>query len=113
MLARAKKGLVPTKEPSNTWTIRPEQEVEINSQLSKLGKKARDMLERVLTEHPGTPWAHLAERELRIPLGWKWYESYTPLEPPPSATAARPNPSPADQQGRMIPRKPTRAMPKL
>jgi hypothetical protein len=31
-------------------------------------------LNRVIKEHPGTPWAYLAHRELTTPLGWKWTE---------------------------------------
>jgi hypothetical protein len=31
-------------------------------------------LQRVVTEHPGTPWAAIAERELRYPAGWKLIE---------------------------------------
>ena len=37
-------------------------------------------LQRVVDEHPDTPWAHLAKLELDTPIGWKWVESYT--EPP-------------------------------
>ena len=32
-------------------------------------------------EHPATPWALLAQRELKDPLGFKWVETYVP--PPP------------------------------
>lgn len=42
---------------------------------------AKTYLARVIEEHPGTPWALLAERELSMPLGFRWEEAY--IEPPP------------------------------
>jgi hypothetical protein len=36
--------------------------------------KARDFLNRVVKEHPSTPWAKAAERELASPIGWKRLE---------------------------------------
>ncbi|HEY5316190.1 MAG TPA: hypothetical protein VIK18_26920 [Pirellulales bacterium] len=54
--------LEPTDDPSG------------NSVVDKLASKARVLLNRVKDEHPGTPWAASAERELQMPLGWKWIE---------------------------------------
>jgi hypothetical protein len=31
-------------------------------------------LQRVIDEHPNTPWAMMADRELQTPIGWKWTE---------------------------------------
>ncbi|HEX3656965.1 MAG TPA: vWA domain-containing protein [Pirellulales bacterium] len=45
-----------------------------NSVVDKLASKARDLLNRVINEHPGTPWALSAEHELQQPMGWKWIE---------------------------------------
>ena len=36
--------------------------------------KALEYLNRVVNEHPGTPWAFLAQVELSDPLGWRWVE---------------------------------------
>ena len=33
-------------------------------------------------EHPATPWALLAQREIKDPLGFKWVETYVPAHPP-------------------------------
>jgi hypothetical protein len=30
-----------------------------------------------VAEHPDTPWAMDAERELQQPLGWRWRERFT------------------------------------
>jgi hypothetical protein len=40
----------------------------------KLLEQARMYLTRVKNDHPGTPWAVLAERELETKLGWEWVE---------------------------------------
>ncbi len=39
-------------------------------------KLARKYLQRVVTAHPGTPWAAIAERELNYPLQLKWQETF-------------------------------------
>jgi hypothetical protein len=36
--------------------------------------KALEYLNRVINEHPGTPWEFLATMELNEPLGWEWKE---------------------------------------
>ncbi len=117
MLAQAKRGLKPKNPKSNTWTLRPADEVKVNSKLAGMAKKARAYLERVVREHPGTPWALLAARELESPLGWKWSESFTDLRPPPRPRAGNNNPPPRrrpprnDRPMRIQP-KPRRAPPK-
>ena len=68
------------KPQNNTWVLRPANATETGSQHRKLLDKATMYLERVASEHPGTPWAMLAERELSTPIGWEWVEKYT--EPP-------------------------------
>ena len=35
----------------------------------------------MIDEHPDTPWALLAQRELKHPLGFKWMEWYVPARP--------------------------------
>ena len=85
-LVKTKKKFAPAKEgkpQNNTWVLRPAQSTETGSQHAKLIEKAKFYLERVTKEHPGTPWAMLAKRELATPIGWKWVEAYTkPPEPP-------------------------------
>ena len=50
------------------WTF------DVGSGIEKLGTKARMYLERVVREHPETPWAKIAARELETNVGWKWVE---------------------------------------
>ena len=82
MLAAAKRGLKPKDPKNNTWTIKPADEISVGSQLAKLGERAKMYLSRVVKDHPGTPWALLAEKELQDPVGWVWGDSFTDLSPP-------------------------------
>ena len=43
-----------------------------------MATKAREYLNRVIKEHPGTPWASSAARELEGPIGWKKLERAAP-----------------------------------
>jgi CubicO group peptidase (beta-lactamase class C family) len=42
-----------------------------------------ELLEKVVTEHPNTPWADLASREISAPFGFKWVEFTLPPPPKP------------------------------
>ena len=67
---------------NNTLTLEPTNEFgELTSALTKTAEKADFYLKRVVEEHPGTPWALLAQRELDTPLAWRWKESFTDLTP--------------------------------
>jgi hypothetical protein len=95
MLAKAKQGMQ-FKDPKNdTWVLVRDNEISVGSALEKQAKEAKSNLERVVQEHPGTPWAMLAERELREPFGWKWEERYTGVnEPAVANNVPRPAPQP-------------------
>lgn len=76
MLAKAK-SVPPTfqTEGNNTWEMVPSNEVLTGPEVRKIVAKANEYLSRVVDEHPGTPWAYLAELELANPLGWSWRET--------------------------------------
>lgn len=63
------------KEGSNQWRLQPADEINAGATVRKLHKKSLEYLKRVIDEHPGTPWAHLASVELGDPLGWEWKEN--------------------------------------
>lgn len=117
MLARAKRGMPFSDPKNNTWLLRPADEVSVGSKWEREAKEAAELLQKVVDNHPGTPWALLAKEELRVPIGWKWEEEYTNLDPPRPASPGdnnnNPAPAPADDAARMIERKPTRPVPKL
>ncbi len=98
MLAMAKRGLKPKNPKTNLWNLESSDEIGTGSGMVKVANKAKNYLERVVADHPGTPWALLAERELKNPMGWKWQEGYIPPPPPPAprpaAAAATPPPPP-------------------
>ncbi len=62
------------KEGSNQWKLRPSEKILGGPAVRKLHKQAVEYLTRVVDEHPGTPWALIAEVELSEPMGWDWYE---------------------------------------
>ncbi|MBW3539230.1 MAG: VWA domain-containing protein [Planctomycetes bacterium] len=62
---------------SNQWRLVPSREVDANAAVRKMEKEAREYLSRVVDEHPGTPWAKIAERELTTSMGWEWKEGRT------------------------------------
>lgn len=112
MLARAKQGLKFKEEQSDTWVLRPSEEVSTGSVLAKQATAAKEYLERVLEEHPGTPWELLAKRELATPFGWSWEEEYNRLaERMAQAQNNANNPEPRPEN--LPPRKERRPPPKL
>jgi len=117
MLAQAKQGLKFQDAEKNTWQLEPADEVTAGSRHERDAAKAREYLARVIKDHPGTPWALLAERELSAPLSWQWSEQFTPVAPTVAAVADNnppPPPPPSDEQRRMLERPAKkRPLPKL
>lgn len=64
---------------SNHWIFHPSPEVK-NSGLGsrRAAQLATDLLNRVVAEAPGTPWAMLATRELQYPFGIRVEERFIP-----------------------------------
>lgn len=105
MLALAKAG-VNFKDPkNNTFVLVPADEIHVGSAMDRMAKQAREYLQRVVAEHPGTPWALLAEAELAQPIGWRWDEKF--VEPPPR-NMQQPN---NNGNNRNPPRRPPNAQP--
>ncbi len=75
MLAEMKSSPRPFQTAgSNQWRLEPSEDVDAGATVRRMHKKALEYLNRVINEHPGTPWAFLAEVELSEPLGWQWVE---------------------------------------
>jgi len=94
---------------NNTWLLSPADTVTTGSRSEKLANKAKAYLQRVVDKHPETPWAMIAQRELNIPIGWKWRQTYT--VPPEERERRRRDPSSPKKE--MKERAPRRAPPKL
>ncbi|MDB4778352.1 hypothetical protein OAG68_02735, partial [bacterium] len=107
MLAMAKTKLKFKDPKNNTWVLTPANTVSTGGQDSKLAEKAKLYLTRVVDEHPDTPWAMLAQRELETPIGWEWKESFTEPPPPRQQVANNNNNNP-----RPVPQPRENAMPK-
>ncbi len=71
---------------SNAWRLMPSDEYLSNPKTVAVAGEAQGLLRRVVEEHPGTPWATLAGRELRDPFGFRWVETSVP--PPPKRREA-------------------------
>lgn len=71
---------------SNAWRLVPAEQVQSGDKVDRVARETRALLERVVAEHPNTPWALLARRELKDPFGFQWVEAYVP--PPPKRTEA-------------------------
>lgn len=78
MLAKAKSGFAFTNEQSIGFKLVPSETIEAGSTFQKLINDSKKYLQRVVDDHPGTPWAFLAERELSTSCGWKWVEDLPP-----------------------------------
>lgn len=74
MLAALKRGRTFQQPESTRWVLEPAATIEASSSLERVAEKSQRFLQRVIDQHPGTPWALIADRELKSPPGWKWTE---------------------------------------
>jgi hypothetical protein len=80
--AKMKKDPLKFSRPgSNAWRLVPDEEIHYSDKAAVAGKEAKALLERVIKDHPGTPWALLAQREVKDPFGFKWVEATVPPQP--------------------------------
>ncbi|MEO6810068.1 MAG: vWA domain-containing protein [Isosphaeraceae bacterium] len=75
---------------SNAWRMVPTNTID-SEKRTAVAQEAKELLQRVVTSHPGTPWALMAQRELKDPFGFKWVEAKVPPPPKrnPAADAAK------------------------
>ena len=74
------------KPDSNEWRLEYADNFESGPQIRNMAAQAKTSLKRVIDEHPGTPWALMAQKELSVDMGWKWEEKARPV---PSGMKAR------------------------
>jgi hypothetical protein len=75
MIAALKRGKTFKNADSKSWKLVSADNFETESTIKKMADKAKMYLDRVVNEHPKTPFATIAEEELKLPLGWAWEES--------------------------------------
>lgn len=63
------------KKGNNVWNLKLAKEVNAVPEIKKKAARAATYLKRVIDQHPDTPWAEIAERELSEPMGWEWVEA--------------------------------------
>jgi hypothetical protein len=115
LLAQAKSGMK-FKDPKNdTWVLKPSVDVsKVGSQIERLAKQADELLQRVVADHAGTPWAQMAAEELKSPLGYSWEETYTGVNAPRAGNGGNGNPNQVDDMRRnLAPPKPKRDLKKI
>ncbi|QGJ69755.1 VWFA domain-containing protein [Planctomycetales bacterium 10988] len=105
MLAEAKRGMKFKDPKNNTWVLDNSEKITTSSSTEKMAEEAKVYLQRVLDEHPNTPWALLAEKELNTPLGWEWTESFTDIQARRQRMQQNNNNNPNDDELRMLDRK--------
>jgi hypothetical protein len=75
MLANMKSSPKPFERPgSNEWKLIASKEIDTGPKMRQISEEARKLLKQVIDEHQGTPWEHLAVKELGQDLGWTWQE---------------------------------------
>jgi hypothetical protein len=67
-------------EGNNLWRLVPSEEIATGPAVRKAAEQAHTYLNRVIDEHPNTPWFELARHELKQPLGWSWKEGRINIE---------------------------------
>ncbi|GAB4155671.1 MAG: VWA domain-containing protein [Planctomycetaceae bacterium] len=97
---------------ANHWIFKPSRKIQYATSERRAAKTAIALLQRVIDEAPGTPWAVMAERELRHPLGITVVKRFIP-PPTPRPRAANNNATPRrrirlapDPRKKAPPRKP-------
>ncbi|MDH3718410.1 MAG: VWA domain-containing protein, partial [Planctomycetota bacterium] len=113
MLAAAKRGMKFKIERNDTWVLEPSEKILSGSAMQKEGQRAKDYLQRVVQDHPGTPWALLAARELEDPLGWEWTEAFSNIQAREARAGNNRPPRQKDDERKMLKPKARRAPPKI
>jgi hypothetical protein len=80
-LAEAKLGLKKKLPNTNAWSLENSYKLStLNSQLNKNYEKALYHLKYIIANYPDTPWAYIANYEIKTPFGYEWKENY--VKPP-------------------------------
>lgn len=113
-LAQMKVNPLPiTEKDKNAWALAGDTTIAFGKQEAKANQRRQSSeteqaqkdaeaalayLNRVAQEHVNTPWGMMAKRELEVPLGFKWVQTYIP---PPADQARTPRDRAAAERARI------------
>jgi len=101
MLAQMKSTPRPfQRDGSNQWVLSPAEASDAGAKVRRMHDKAMEYLNRVIDEHPRTPWSWLAKAELAEPLGWEWSEATVAVAVRQTPDNNRPQFAPEEMQRR-------------
>jgi len=72
------------------WIVRPDTRINYASNYRRVAETSQNLLNLVVEEAPGTPWAVLAQRELKDGFGIKVQQRFIPPPPPARPGAKKP-----------------------
>jgi hypothetical protein len=78
MLGKVKRDELPPLDPAlhNGWRLASQEKIQSPKDVRELADDARKLLNKIIKEHPGTPWEVLAKRERFTSLGLAWQPSH-------------------------------------
>lgn len=105
---------------SNHWIFKPSKKINYATTMKRTAETAEKLLNLVIEEAPGTPWAVLAARELQHPFGMQIEQQFIPPPPKPKPRKANPQPkkprlllAPSSQKKKPKPKPPKPPKPQL
>ncbi|MBX7168822.1 MAG: VWA domain-containing protein [Pirellulales bacterium] len=109
------KGSEFVDQQSNRWKFKPDAKINFGTASERAAAEATRLLKRCVEQNPNTPWALLAQRELKDPLGIAIEEGYEapPKDNPDLSPANNQLPGRVVEQQRMLQRPVEPKLPKL
>ncbi len=85
------KGSAFVDKKSNRWRFKPSKTITSGTAAERANAEAIRLLQRCVSNNPGTPWERLAKRELFYPFGFAIDETYVPPPKPEAMSGNNPN----------------------
>ncbi len=74
MLGQIRKDALPPRDPAkhSGWRLASQEKLQSGAEAKKMAAASRKLLDKIIKEHPGTPYEVLAKHEKMNPLGLEW-----------------------------------------
>jgi hypothetical protein len=74
MLGQIRKDALPPRDPAkhSGWRLVSQEKLQSGAEAKKMAAASRKLLDKIIKDHPGTPYEVLAKREKMNPLGLEW-----------------------------------------